>query len=89
MNETRQVVILTTVSFLTFSVARYSKDNALPQTPQLIAWGVLFVMLVTVSDFPQTASIAAAMAWLITLTIFLSYGVDFFAKISAAVTKGN
>lgn len=85
MNETRQVVVLTTVSFLMFTFGKNVAENELPTGKQLIAWGVLFVMLVTISDFDQTASIAAALAWLIALTVFLTYGVDFFGKLTRTV----
>lgn len=84
----RQVVVLTVVSFLIFASATNARKGELPGEKQLIAWGMLFVALLILSDFEQTETFAAAMAWLITLTIFLGYGTDFFAAAMKAIGEG-
>lgn len=85
MNETRQVVVITTLSFLMFAISAHSKDATKPDGKQLLAWVFLFIALVALSDFPQTATIAAAFAYLIALTAFLTYGTGFFAKITTTL----
>ena len=83
--ETREVVVLTTFSFIVFSVGEYGKDGKLPEAKQLIAWGALFVAFVALADFGSTASLAAAFAWLLALSVFLLYGAEFFAKMLEAI----
>lgn len=85
MNETRQVVVLTTIAFLMFVFGKNVADDELPTGQQFVAWGLLFVALVALSDFDTTAQLAAALAILIALTVFLSYGVDFFTRLSQSV----
>lgn len=85
MNETRQVVVLTTIAFLMFVFGKNVTDDELPTGKQFVAWGLLFVTLVALSDFDTTAQLAAALAILIALTVFLTYGVDFFARLSQSV----
>lgn len=83
--ETRQVVLLTTFSFIVFTVGENAKTGKLPDGKQLIAWGLLFIILVAIADFPSTASLAAALAWLVMLSVFLINGYDFFTKLTETV----
>lgn len=83
--ETRQVVVLSVVSFGLLAYATNARTGEWPTQQKMVAWAFLFVGLVLLSDFQQTATIAAALMWLITLTIFLGYGTTFFTKIAGFV----
>lgn len=49
----------------------------------LIAWGFIFFVLLTMSEFPSTAPLAAAFAWLILISVILVNG-DTVIKILGA-----
>jgi len=84
MNETRQVMVLMVVSFLTFSIGRGAQTKeTVPEQPQLVAWGLLTVILLVGTDLDTTAEVSAALAWLIFLSVMLLYGTSFFNRLAA------
>ena len=84
MNETRQVAVITMLSFVMFTIGNGYKHKQfqLPESQQLAAWGILFIVLLAFTDIPSTGEIAAAIAWLLFLTVALVYGVDLADKIN-------
>lgn len=51
----------------------------------VLGWGVLFVILVALSDIEATAELAAAFAWLIFVGVMLLYGPQALDTISNLV----
>lgn len=51
-----------------------------------VAWGVLFLVFVTMTDIPATASLAAALAWLLFFSILFTYGTKAFETIRTVNT---
>lgn len=89
MNTTRQVTVITFLSFTMFTIGNGYKTGkfSLPEAQQLAAWGLLYIILLTLTDIPATGEIAQAFAWLILLTILLTYGVDAFEKFNDWVSS--
>jgi hypothetical protein len=48
-----------------------------------VAWSVLFLALVAMTDIPGTAVIAAGFAWLLLVAILLKFGPDAFGTITS------
>lgn len=82
MNPTRQIVILIPLSAIIFIIGRNDKAIELPPATSLAAWGLLLLILLLFADFSETGSLAASLAWLITLTVFLSYSPSLFTRIN-------
>lgn len=84
MNGTRQVVMLVPFSFLVYVIGNSEAKNAieLPDAKGLIAWGLLFLVLIFFGDLEQTGMLAAALAWLIAFTVFLTYGTGVVDHVS-------
>lgn len=53
-----------------------------------LAWGVSFFILIAMTDIPMTATIAAAFAWLIFVSVLLLYGPSAFGSITK-LNKGT
>jgi hypothetical protein len=87
MNGTRQVTIIVPLAFLVYTIGRSEAKGSvtLPEARQLIAWMLLFLILVAIGDLEATGEIAAALSWLILLTVFLTYGVSLFTRVSSWV----
>jgi len=87
MNGTRQVTILVPLAFIVYTVGASDAKGSvvLPDARQIIAWMLLFLILVAIGDLEPTGEIAAALAWLILLTVFLAYGVSLFARVTSWV----
>lgn len=49
----------------------------------LVAWGFIFLVLLTLSEFPSTAPLSAAFAWLIFISVVL-VNADTIIKITGA-----
>lgn len=47
-----------------------------------IAWAVVFMALIAMTDIPLTAEIAAAFAWLIFVSVAMLFGPQAFKSIS-------
>jgi hypothetical protein len=83
VNETRQVMVLMVASFLTFSIGRGAQTKeTVPKQPQLVAWGLLMVILLIGTDLDATAEVSAALAWLIFLSVMLLYGTEMFKQLT-------
>lgn len=85
MNNTRQIVVITGISFLIYTISHNARTGELPQARQFLAWGILLVALVALGDFEQTEQVGAAMAYLIALVVFLLYGSEFFVSLVKAL----
>lgn len=48
----------------------------------VVAWGVLFLLFVAMTDIPMTQQVAAAFAWLLLVSVLLKYGPDAFTTIT-------
>ena len=51
-----------------------------------LAWGIAFFALVAMTDIPGTAQVAAALAWLIFVSIMLLYGPKAMSTITTINT---
>jgi len=84
MNGTRQVVLLVPFSFLVYVIGTSDKSGSVqvPDAKQLAAWAVLLLILLLFADLGETGTIAAALAWLIALTVFLTYGTALVDRVT-------
>lgn len=55
----------------------------------IIAWGVLFLTFVAMTDIPATQPVAAGLAWLLFVAILLQYGPAAFATLTTLNTSGT
>lgn len=80
----KQIVVLIPFSLLVYTIGSSQKKGSvtLPDAKRLAAWGILFLVLVLFADFPETATLASALAWLIALTVFLTYGTATVDRVS-------
>lgn len=53
--------------------------------PVAAGWGMMFLMLVVLTDIEATAELSVAFAWLILISIALAYGADAFRNFSAVL----
>ena len=85
MNGTSQIVTLVPFSFLVYVIGTSEArgEIEIPDAGRLAAWTILFLTLILLADFPETGSLAAALAWLIALAVFLTYGMAVFDRITA------
>lgn len=55
-----------------------------------IAWGILFLTFVALTDIPATAEVAALFAWLFFVSVLFTFGPDAFNTITTINgTKGT
>lgn len=50
-------------------------------TGNAIAWGILFLVFVVMTDIPPVAPIGAGLAWLLFVSVLLKYGPEAFGTI--------
>ena len=55
----------------------------------ILAWGVLFLVFVAMTDVPATQPVAAGMAWLLFVAILLQYGPQAFGTLTTLNTSGS
>lgn len=64
--------------------------SAVPiSTPPIIAMTIIAVTLIVLAQFPSTERLAAAMAWLIFVAVFLANGQAAFKTLANITSVGN
>ncbi len=63
-----------------------STDSSYIGARAIIAWGVLFIVFIAMTDIPATQPIAAGMAWLLFVAILLKYGPAAFTTLTTVNT---
>lgn len=81
----RNIVILIPFSLIVYTIGTSEAKKAvtLPDAKRLAAWGIMFIVLVLFADFSETETLASALAWLIALTVFLTYGTATVDRVSS------
>lgn len=58
-------------------------------TGRSIAWGILFLTFVAMTDMPALAEVGGAFAWLFLVSVMLKYGPQAFANIKTFNTTAT
>jgi len=75
-----------TLAFLVYTIGRSPSKFELPPTQQLVAWGILALLLATLVDIDETGEVGNALVMLLLVSILLVYGEGLIKWINAQIT---